>query len=128
MSAVNPLFARQLAAASAQYDHASEPEPDWAMEVRAEEFRREYMADPERRDAAIDAVTTMFRGVGYVEMVSALDALAGVPVDRLIGSDALAAVLRLGDSWRRDIDAQLGVMARDEAEKEAAEFPRGFRP
>lgn len=120
--------ARQLAAAAASFDHASEPEPDWALEDRAAELADEIATDPERRSEAAGNVADQAGGIGYAEMIDALDRLAGVQADRLIGSDALASVLRIADSWRTDVNKEIAVMARDEAEKEAAEFPKGFRP
>lgn len=120
--------ARQLAAAAASFDHASEPEPDWALEDRAEQIAREIAKNPDR---VYDIDTEVFAAKVDDEVsqdaFSALADLHTTDPGRLIGGDALVRVLRIGRIFAAMRQDAIDQQARDEAEKEAAEFPRGFR-
>lgn len=81
----------------------------------------EYEADPDRvNDAAFDVAASKLRGGDdyAADMIVALHALSIVPADKLVGSDALAAALRLASAIRDDVREALSAQAEADIEEE----------
>lgn len=120
--------ARQLAAAAAQYGHAREPEPDWQFDDRVEEIADDIAADPERvAEIDSDIVTAWKSKDDPTEAFSALADMHNIEPMRLLGTDTLTRLYRLAKTFAAMRQDAIDQQARDEAEREAAEFPRGFR-
>lgn len=101
-------------------------EPHWQgsreqdIAERAGELYDEYRRDPAKVAEADEDVAGLRPGEHYDALESALADLGEVSAERLIGSDALARVLRLAAVHAEARRARLLEMAREQAEREFA--------
>lgn len=91
---------------------------------RADELLVAYRTDPDKIAEADEVWGGMLGGNIYAEIESALADLHAIPADRLIGSDALAWVLRLADLCASSRDTALRNLAETDARAEADEARR----
>lgn len=96
------------------YDNASPPEDDALAESLLHDFRN----DPAKIAEADASWSGGLDCDQYSEIETALADLHGIDADKLIGSDALAAVLRLAKVCHEAREDVLSEMADEEAAKQ----------
>lgn len=100
----------------------SPPDEDDRIERRCEELESE-IADDRERVLALDAEQSeLLDGGQYEAIFTALADLFDVPAERLIGSDALATVMRLAQTCAAMRERAIVGAALEQAERESEEW------